>query len=181
MTDLIRTPELDHALQVLLALSYNERTELSRRVEKEVQARNEAERKARREACPRQWRFYMTLINDNWNEVRQISGVVQLALRGEITNKEACKAAGYSNDELRGGSMVYLFNTCNGRFVGALGGGNVYIKGSASGRDQAASHPTYTAIEERYGHLQAAYGDEAFLQQLDITDIILAQPGFQVW
>jgi hypothetical protein len=131
------------------------------------------EREQRRAACPLQWRFTLSeAANNSFDRVRSGSGVLSLHLRAEVANKEAAQAAGYSESELRGGGMTYLYNTCNGKFIGSFSGGNVYI-GTYQGKNSDAE-ATYTRLEDR---IQS----QPHKTSWDVTDIILEQPGFKPW
>lgn len=89
----------------------------------------DAQRKAIKEATPPVWEF--TIIpkdntNDNWDRIFDPT-IVAYILTGRVVNEEEVKEIGYSDFEIRGGGMQYLYNTVTKKLVSATGGGTIYL------------------------------------------------------
>lgn len=84
----------------------------------------EAAAKTRREATPPVWQF---TLSPTTQERVYDDTVVAYTLRGEVINRDECLTAGRAEYELRGGAMVYLFNTGTGKLIAPVGGGTIYI------------------------------------------------------
>ena len=138
------------------------------------------EREALRKATNRVWKFTFAPATGqrmSFNKNRD-SAMQEWYLHGEIVNKDACLAAGWSEDALRAGGMGYWFNSCSSKIAFNVGGGNIYI-----------SEDIYrVGTSNVKANEQAEDADVAFrsLEQFiiynpkggDVTDIILAQRHF---
>jgi len=147
-------------------------------------ARKEEEqlKRARLAATKRQWVFTFALLpeaqmRDSWMALRPESGVTAYRLSGAVVNKEECLKAGHGEEATRGGSMVYLFNTVNGKIIKAEGGGNIYINHN----DRFHSSPEVSA--ECREDSEYVFASLEALVKLNpkggnCTEIILAQRHF---
>lgn len=83
--------------------------------------------------------FTFTLLPDkregNFSRLFEGSGCVYYRLSGTLVNKEEARAVGST---VEGGSMSYLYNTLNHRFVVAMGGGRLWLTNAAFREDEDA-------------------------------------------
>ena len=70
--------------------------------------------------------------------------IVFFTLAGRIVNEDELRPIGWSDSELRHGSMNYMFNTGTGKLVCSFGGGTIYIS-SWDSRNRSAER---AAIEQ---------------------------------
>jgi hypothetical protein len=57
-------------------------------------------------------------------------------IRRTTTNREAASAVGWSDDDMREGSAVYVYNVVTRRIICAVGGGTMYINKSFIGETE---------------------------------------------
>jgi hypothetical protein len=97
---------------------------------REAEAKEREEREARKAAVEPILRYTLTLdLRELRREPLWDPACRYYRLEGEVINEQELLEAGHSRDEARRrqGGMTYLFNSATGRFVKAVGGGNVYI------------------------------------------------------
>jgi hypothetical protein len=95
-----------------------------------AETRERAEQKTRKEATPPRFEY--------WIMPGEIKGTVSYGklydptchlyeLKRHVTNREDARAVGWSDDDMREGSAIYVYNTATRRIICAVGGGTMYI------------------------------------------------------
>jgi len=137
---------------------------------KALEEQEEKDKKTRRAAVKRVWRF--VLVPSKSGSLHQIrdSAVVRYRLEGTVVNAEELKAVGNSEDFYRTGGMNYLFNTATGRIIMSEGGGNIYIPDGRWGDSAIDAEQTFAKLDA----FLATNPDGG-----DVTEIIVSQPNFK--
>lgn len=93
-----------------------------------------AEANTKRESCPPQWVFTVEPVERSHEEMFDPTCRFY-KLSGEVANEEQARAAGWDEHSLRGGGMVYAYNTQTERIICATGGGMIYVSKSYKDKD----------------------------------------------
>src|SRR5262245_36534950 len=83
------------------------------------------EKKAKRNAVKRQWRFTIQP-SHSYQPLRDPS-ISCYELIGEVLNKKELLDSGHPEDDTKSGAMKYLFNTKSNRIITSDGGGAIFI------------------------------------------------------
>jgi hypothetical protein len=109
--------------------------ELRRELE-QAEARERLEKKAKKDQTPPKFEYWITPADRSPNGQFSYGKLYDptcllYTLERRITNKDAAKAAGWDDSDMREGSAVYLYNVVTRRIVCAVGGGQIYISCNA--------------------------------------------------
>jgi hypothetical protein len=98
-----------------------------------AEERERAEARAKKEATPPSFEYWImpaeSRVTSSFGKRYDPTCLLyQIARR--TTNREAAKAAGWSDDDMKEGSATYVYNIVTRRIVCAVGGGTTYINKS---------------------------------------------------
>lgn len=114
-----------------------------------AEERERAELRAKREATRPRFEYWITPA-----KIRATTSFGKLydptcllyELQRKTVNRDEAKAAGWSDDDLREGSAVYLYNVVTRRVVCAVGGGTMYIGRSFNQAEDYADDTAFFQI-----------------------------------
>lgn len=120
--------------------------------------------KAEMEAHRPVYRFTVEPASSAYHEERIYDPSIKLySISGTCINADEVREAGYPDHVLRGGGMVYYYNTASNCIIGGVGGGTIYIGAGWN-------------AEDRDSDIEAMAKVSAFIAEHpeggDITDIV---------
>lgn len=108
-------------------------SEALRRELAEAEAREKAAIKARKEATPPKFEFWVTpatpSVTSSYGKLYDPTCLLYTIER-RCANREDARANGWTEDEMKEGSATYIYNVVTRRIICAVGGGTMYINRS---------------------------------------------------
>jgi hypothetical protein len=130
---------------------------------RQAEEREHQDAKARKLVVPIKYRF--TILPATESHTKVYDPACRLyAIHGEVVNREEALAAGHYDESMRGGGMVYVYNTLTRAIVCSTGGGTIWISDAWYPKDLDGADDR--AFDEVNRFL------EAYPEGGDITDIV---------